>query len=659
MAEAFMGLTEAVLDLVIPTGQKLSPDGRSVIYSTRLKWNHKKGEHLCPSLWHAETGTSKSARKLTDGSYNDRMPQWSPDGRSVAFLSDRGKRGKARAIYLLALDENEPKALTPAEDERQIVKFEFSPDGKNIVFISSPGKSAEVRAKEEAKDDACVWGQNWDYANLRILSTEKGTIKYLFNKNCHVTDFAQSDNGAEVAIVTYRTPHIESKYLHGATISILKIGSGEVREVCHVPRGVSSLIWSGSALYFLTNNIPEQDTSGLAVYSINLSDKDYIYQKVAHGEENCALGLAKCGKDILVYVEQGMEDQLRLLNGNILLSQKKRINEFDAVFNRDSNETVLATTQGDVNHPTEVFSITASGKTTQLSDHGSTFAGKEFGNCSFIECQTLDGKERLEGLYLVLTQHAGLDDKPQRPLPTVVLIHGGPYSRITDAFDVWDPLHLLIPNLLVEGYGILIPNYRGSSSRGERFANYMCGGVGIYDEPDIVAMTQHAIEEGYADKTQLVAGGWSQGGHLSFLASVRNGTHGFGWRFKGVIAGAGVTDWDSLILTSDVGYMQAQSAGGSPWKLEKADVKTRAGSALWEFKQASKEGRIPPLLILHGEKDERVPITQAWGFRRALDEAGLPFEFVTYPREGHFFTERKHIEDLMRRMGRFIRMHLS
>jgi dipeptidyl aminopeptidase/acylaminoacyl peptidase len=89
--------------------------------------------------------------------------------------------------------------------------------------------------------------------------------------------------------------------------------------------------------------------------------------------------------------------------------------------------------------------------------------------------------------------------------------------------------------------------------------------MGVYDEPDIVAMTQHAIAQGYADKTQLVAGGWSQGGYLSFLSSVRNGAHGFGWRFRGVIAGAGITDWDSLVLTSDVGYMQAQTAGGSMW----------------------------------------------------------------------------------------------
>ena len=67
----------------------------------------------------------------------------------------------------------------------------------------------------------------------------------------------------------------------------------------------------------------------------------------------------------------------------------------------------------------------------------------------------------------------------------------------------------------------------------------------------------------------------------------------------------------------------------------------------------------PPMLILHGQNDQRTPVTQAKGFVRAMRQAKLPCEFVTYPREGHYFTERKHIEDLMMRVLRFVGDSLS
>ncbi|RDW56904.1 hypothetical protein BP5796_12971 [Coleophoma crateriformis] len=624
-----MDLIGDVLDLIVPTRLTLSPDGKSVAYSTRLKWNHKKDDYICPSIWMAETGLQKSARRLTDGLFNDKMPQWSPSSEVIAFVSDRGKQGRANAIYLLPLGTNTPRAITPAENEQQILKFKFSPDGKQIAFICAPE------------------------------NIQKATIVSLFNKNAHVTDFDWSDSGTEIAFTTLRTPHVESQYIHGTTLSIVRIEDRELRTVCHMPRGVSSLTWSGSVLYFITNNTPEHDTSGFAVYSVKLVDEESIYEKVADGEENCTVSLVRAGKEVLVHVEHGLEDQLRALNGHVLLSCKKRIVEIDAVYVRDRNDMVIAFTQGDVNNPTEVLSVTTAQETTQLSNHGSIFASQKFGECTFVQCPTIDGNELLNGIYLTPTSYAGLDDKPTIPLPTFVLLHGGPYTRMTNAFDVWDPLSFLIPSFLSEGYGILIPNYRGSSGKGERFASYARGGMGIYDEVDVVAMTQYAVQQGYADKNKLLAGGWSQGGYLAFLLSVRNGRHGFGWQFKGLIAGAGVTDWDSLVLASDVGYMQAQLAGGSPWSMDKSDTRTRAGSALWEFKDALEMGTIPPILIMHGEKDARVPISQAWGFRRALDEAGLPFEFVTYPREGHFFRERKHVEDLLKRMFRFVKEHIS
>lgn len=98
------------------------------------------------------------------------------------------------------------------------------------------------------------------------------------------------------------------------------------------------------------------------------------------------------------------------------------------------------------------------------------------------------------------------------------------------------------------------------------------------------------------DKNKVLVAGWSQGGYLTYLSAVRNGTHGFGWRFAGAIAGAGITDWDSMAMSSDLGYIQAQYSGGTPWKSDESNLQARAGSAIWNFKQAAEEHRIPPYI---------------------------------------------------------------
>lgn len=665
MAElpALSDLMRDVLDLALPTSLQLSPDGKSVAYSTITKWKIRTTDHPAQSIWVADVGVPKSARTLTDGAWNDQQPAWAPDGRALAFLSDRGEKGKATAIYLLAAPGSgggaTPRAVTPEKHEQPIAKFRFAPDGKQIAFAAASEKSPERRAKEEAKDDAQVWGEDWDFARLFLCNVEDGSVEPIFKQDAHVYDFAWSGDGTQIAIATNPTPHIESEYSHGSDISIVDLKSGEVKRVCHHGGNVQTLIWVGPNLHFVGCCTPGQHTSGLVVYSVGSLDENASAKKAGYGEDSCAVSLTKVGEEVLVYSEANMQDQLRLLNGELILGGRKKISDFDAVKSNQDSDMTLVIAQGDINTPTEVYSVTPSGDFTQLSDHGSKFSGKRFGECVFLECQSLDGKEKLEGLFVTPAQYAGHDGHPTQPLPTLVLLHGGPYMQSMDAFDQGGGVTATVPAILAQGHAVFMPNYRGSSGRGNRFSEYSRGGMGIYDEPDLVALTQAAIDARCADPARLVAGGWSQGGHLAYLSAVRNGAHGLGWRFRGIIAGAGVTDWDTMVLTSDVGLWQAQAAGAAPWQVDGTNVASRSGSALWEFKRARDEGRIPPMLMLHGSNDERVPITQAWGFRRALDEAGLPFEFVTYPRQGHHFQNRKHLEDLVRRTLRFLQTHLA
>ncbi|CAK7224786.1 hypothetical protein SEUCBS140593_005687 [Sporothrix eucalyptigena] len=668
-------LLQDILDTISPAGVRVSPDGKYVVYSIRFRLNHRK--HIdapaVAALWIAESTVPNSARLFTDGLSSDWMPEWSPDGQSVAFLSTRNnadgasKQAKSCAIYLQHRGSTQPRVVMAPEHNRSftsISKLGFSPSGAYIAFVAA---SPSEKSFHESGDDAVVWDQDTNFQHLWLVDVKSGELRILFDGDANVTDFVWCDDrkgDGDLAIMTQRSTHADSQYLHGTTASIVSMGNTEVRPLCHVPRIMWSPVWLHSALYFVGNNISDQDTSGMSIFRVY--EAQQVVEKVAHGEVDCAAGLVRADDDIVVHVEHGLEDQLRLLLADItLFSQRKRIVDYHVSGTVQNLHVALS--WGDVNTPTELFSLKVGTRDLhKLSEHGRVLSSASpFGHCHFLSCPTLDTKEMLDNLYLVPTQYVVRDDAeheqpPATPLPTIVIVHGGPYGRRTDAFDAYDPFYLLIQPMLREGYGILVVNYRGGSSRGERFANYARGGMGHFDEPDITASVQHAISHGYADAERLVLGGWSQGGYLAYLSAVRNGGLGLGWRFAGIVAGAGITDWDSMSLTSDVGAgYESQFAGGVPWRMDKNDVRSRSGSALWEFKAAAQIGRIPPMLMLHGERDDRVPISQAWGFQRALDDAGLPFTFVIYPREGHVLRERKHIEDMSERILTFIRKHLG
>jgi len=182
--------------------------------------------------------------------------------------------------------------------------------------------------------------------------------------------------------------------------------------------------------------------------------------------------------------------------------------------------------------------------------------------------------------------------------------------------------------------------------------------MGTVDYDDIISLVDEGIRRGLVDKQKIMVGGWSQGGFLSYLLAVRrNGVHGetsddkSDWKIRGAICGAGVTDWDMMSMSSDLVTFEAELAGSAPWatKHGKHGTTARQGSAIWEM--ADKD--IPPVLILHGQEDARVPLTQAVAFHRGCKHYGIPCEMAVYPREGHFFQERAHQIDSLRRVTRF------
>lgn len=219
---------EALIDLEIPRDVQLSPTGTHVVYCTSPAG--KRDEHPVSSIWWAEVGKEHSARQLTSGLYNDESPQFCPDAKSIAFLSDRAERGKTSAIYVLPLGRGEPYYLTNKDNKKKISKLAWSPNGQFIAFNSPDEKSKEQEDREAETGGAKVYGESWGYNCLRCLHVATRRVSTLVSVDADVFDFAWKEDSTEIAYITQKTPEINSSYYHG-----LEFSRVNVARVCPFP----------------------------------------------------------------------------------------------------------------------------------------------------------------------------------------------------------------------------------------------------------------------------------------------------------------------------------------------------------------------------------------------------------------------------------------
>ena len=273
---------------------------------------------------------------------------------------------------------------------------------------------------------------------------------------------------------------------------------------------------------------------------------------------------------------------------------------------------------GDPTHSTNV-AVAQGSELRKITHQGDdTLASVALGDMRVVSWTAKDGT-RLEGL---LTLPAGYESGKRYPF--LVLPHGGPESNDTLDFDF---LSRLVAGF---GYVVLQPEYRGSTGYGSEFLQAIYQHFGDRAYSDVDSATDFAVAQGWADPNRLAIFGWSAGGFMTAWTVTQ--TH----RYKAAIEGAGITDWLSFIPTSDI----AQVDYDRRFQEKDAAPFLRFSAVMYADQVTT------PLLILHGEADERVPMLQGRELFVLLAERGKTVRMVTYPGSPHFPTLAEQRRDV-------------
>ena len=255
---------EDVLSFKLVADAQLSPDGDAVAFvvgdSFKTDGKYQKSNLWTVSAWGGD------ARQLTGGPRSATSPRWSPDGETLAFLSDRAEDGQ-RQIYLLPTGGGE--ALRATDVEGSISRgLSWSPDGKSIAFLKRDPDTEDEKRRKDEKDDVIEFEKHPKYTRLYVMEVESESVSCVSPEGLQVWEFCWSPTGQEVAAVASDLPFEQAWY----TCRLVKfsLSGGPATTLHQSKRQVARPVWSpdGGLIAFLSSNWSDQGVVGGGVFVV-------------------------------------------------------------------------------------------------------------------------------------------------------------------------------------------------------------------------------------------------------------------------------------------------------------------------------------------------------------------------------------------------------
>ena len=610
-------------NLVQVSSPEISPDGRQVIYtkSELKKWSDNK---RVTSIWIANTDGTDHRQLL--GSDKDRSPSWSPDGRTVAFLSTRDQAENARdaagaQIWLLRMGGGEATKLT--EQKTAVRSIRWSEDSTRIFFAAEEEDPLKDARKNSIGDGIVVdEGPNGQgrssYANLWVITVADKQTRQLTTGTNLIASFEPSPDGSKIAY-TSRTDN-RRNHQNLAEVFIIDIATATSRQLTKNEAPESNIGWSpdGKAVTYVapSEKTWDLDQGNLYIHPVEggtptqLAAKfegdiaRYFWHPTAR---EIIAGASYRGRGGVYAFDLTTGGARALTSGDVAVS----------IASATKDLSRMAGTRSSPSEPTEIVVVDGRGQATKVTDANPWFKQVQVAQMRPLTWKSKDGLE-IEGLLWLPSAY-----KTGDKLPLILSIHGGPAG-------VWSTSFRGINHVFTSlGWAVLEPNVRGSTSYGDSLLRGNMKDIGGGDYWDAMTGVDAVVAQGIADPNQMAVRGWSYGGILG------------GWtvtqtqRFKAASLGAMVADWASEYAMGFNHDVRLWYIGGTPW--ENPDGYRRQSSYSYINRVTT------PTLLLHGEQDETCTIGQSMMFYQGLKDRGVTSRFIRFPREPHGFREPHHI----------------
>jgi dipeptidyl aminopeptidase/acylaminoacyl peptidase len=597
MTAAQAQTVDQILSLQRAGAPQLSPDGHSVAYTVqRTNWDDNAYE---TDIWLADVASGQT-RQLTTSKKSSTAPAWSPDGSRIAFISDRSEK---RQMYVIDPRGGEAEALTSLEDG--VGNFAWAPDGRTIAYTATEPKSAAMKERDKKFGEFQIVDADQRMTQLFLLTVASRDTRQLTHGAFTVGRYAWSPDGTRIAFDHQVNPSPGSGGT--ADISIVTVADGALKDLVTQDGPDTHPVWA-------------PDGSQIAFES-SMANAAYFYT-------NHPIAVVAAGGGTPVALTAAFDEDPQIVAwkpGGLFFTASERTYAFlyrldvasRAVAKVDAVERTVTSgctlsKDGDVHaclraDASSIAEVYVGAK--KLTNLNAQTASWRSGTLDVVSWKSQDGAS-IEGVL-----HKPADFDPSRRYPLLVVVHGGPtgvsraipYTSTIYPIDVWVPRGVLV----------LEPNYRGSAGYGEKFRSLNVRNLGVGDAWDVLSGIDALVAKGLVDSNRVGVMGWSQGGYISaFLA-----THDAA-RFKAISVGAGISDWMTYYVNTDIHPFTRQYLQATPWDEAQIYAKTSPITYI--------KGAKTPTLIQHGATDQRVPLPNAYELYQGLQDNHVPSKLIVY-----------------------------